>query len=183
MLHILTEDGNRELKHRFFPLGDNIRKHLLNTLCNYDGDKTIDGYKRLNNILSMENGIAYNEMKRLKNFFDNYQGTPDSVEYILNGGDQMRLWVNATLSRATRGVKDFKEAQKEAGINNAYISPHEKDRQTSTGKPTVAKLQTQNAAKDIKTNSSIKYEGKKRTICITENQMQDIYRKINDKNL
>lgn len=158
MLHILTEDGNKELKHRNFPLGDNIRKHLQATLDNYKGDKTIDGYKRLNNVLSMENGIAYSEMKRLKNYFDNYKGSPKSVEYILNGGEPMRLWVNATLNRATKGVEDFKAAKKAAGIENAYIKPHEKDRQTNPSDPTTPKIQTRNAAKDIQTNSSIKYE-------------------------
>ena len=158
MLHILTEDGNRELKHRFFPLGKNIRQHLQNTLDGYEGDRTINGFKRLNNILSMENGIAYNEMKRLKNFFDNYQGTPNSIEYILNGGEPMRLWINATLNRATKGVEDFKTAKKEAGIPNAYIRPHEKDRQNKTSKPTTAKIQVKNAAKDVNNNTSVKYE-------------------------
>ena len=168
MLHILTEDGNRELKHRFFPLGDNIRKHLQATLDNYDGDKTIDGYKRLNNLLSMENGIAYNEMKRLKNYFDTYMGSPKSIEYILNGGEPMRLWVNATLNRATKGVEDYKDAKQAAGIPNSHIGPHEKDRETKPSDPTIPIIQ--NAAKDIDSNSSIKYESKKRVIVITEEQ-------------
>ena len=93
MIHFINEGGNSELKHRVFPLSKGIKKHLMDTLRNYRGDKTIEGYKRLNNLLSMTNGISYSEMKRLKNFFDNYQGTDKSVEFLLNGGEPMKLWV------------------------------------------------------------------------------------------
>lgn len=68
MIHFINEGGNSELKHRVFPLSKGIKKHLIDTLRNYRGDKTIEGYKRLNNLLSMTNGISYSEMKRLKNF-------------------------------------------------------------------------------------------------------------------
>ena len=52
MLHIITE--NNDLKNRTFPLPDGVRKILQKTLDNYKGDKTVDGYKRLNNILNMQ---------------------------------------------------------------------------------------------------------------------------------
>ena len=83
MIHFINEGGNSELKHRVFPLSKGIKKHLIDPLRNYRGDKTIEGYKRLNNLLSTTNGISYSEMKRLKNFFDNYQGTDKSVEFLL----------------------------------------------------------------------------------------------------
>jgi len=156
MLHFLTE--NNELKHRKFPIPDGVRKYLQRTLNNYNGDKTIDGYKRLNNILSMD-GIAYNEMKRIKNFFDNYNGSDKSAEFILNGGDAMKTWVNNTLYTATKSIHDFKQAKKDAGINNAFIKPHEKDRQNNKkNKPTTAKFDTKNANKKMIDNNTLKYE-------------------------
>ena len=91
MLHLLVE-GNSELKNRSFKIPKEVRELLQNTLDNYNGDKTIDGYKRLNNLLSMDT-ISYQEMKRIKNFFDNYGGTDKSAEFILNGGEQMKNWV------------------------------------------------------------------------------------------
>ena len=84
MLHIITE--NNDLKNRTFPLPDGVRKILQKTLDNYNGDKTVDGYKRLNNILNMQT-ISYHELKRIKNFFDHYNGSDKSAEYILNGGE------------------------------------------------------------------------------------------------
>ena len=79
MLHLIFE-GNQELNNRTFPLPKGVRTHLQNTLDDYSGDKTVDGYKRLNNVLDM-NTISYQEMKRIKNFFDNYKGTPKSAEF------------------------------------------------------------------------------------------------------
>ena len=118
MLNIITE--NSDLKNRTFPLPDGVRKILQNTLDNYKGDKTIDGYKRLNNILNMQT-ISYHELKRIKNFFDHYNGSDKSAEYILNGGEPMKTWVNNTLYTATKAIHDFKQAKKDAGISNAFI--------------------------------------------------------------
>lgn len=178
MIHILTE-GNKELKNRIFPLGKEIKKHLINTINTYDGDKTVDGYKRLNNILSMKNGISYNEMKRIKNFFDNYQGTDKSFEFILNGGEPMKLWVNNTLNTATKAIHDFKQSKKDAGIENAFIKTHEKNRQTKKeNKPTQVKFKTNNINNNIKDNNLLQFENKsneqnltnKKIIYITEQQ-------------
>lgn len=173
MLHLIFE-GNQDLNHRTFPLAKGIRKHLQKTLNNYTGDKTIDGYKRLNNVLSMDS-IAYNEMKRIKNFFDNYKGTPESAEFILNGGKPMMNWVNNTLNTATKAVRDFKQAKKDAGISNAFIKPHEKQRQIRKDKPTQAKIQTKDVAKKIGDNNAIRFENKqKRTIFITEQMFNEL---------
>ena len=156
MLHIITE--NNELKHRTFPLPDGVRKILNKTLSNYHGDKTIEGYKRLNNILDM-NTISYQEMKRIKNFFDNYNGSDKSAEFILNGGDAMKTWVNNTLYTATKSIHDFKQAKKDAGINNAFIKHHEKDRQSKKkNKPTQVKFKTNDLSSKMLDNNDMKYE-------------------------
>lgn len=171
MIHLIFE-GNKDLNGRTFPLANGIRKHLQNTLDSYKGDRTIDGYKRLNNILSMDN-VSYLEMKRIKNFFDNYRGTPKSDEYILNGGEPMMNWVNNTLGSATEAIHDFKQAKKNAGVENAFIRSHEKDRQSKKkAKPSIAKVQTNDVASKLSDGNEIRYESKKgRTIIITEKQM------------
>lgn len=177
MLHLLVE-GNSELKNRSFKIPKEVRELLQNTLDNYNGDKTIDGYKRLNNLLSM-NTISYQEMKRIKNFFDNYGGTDKSAEFILNGGEQMKNWVNNTLNMATTAIHDFKQAKKDAGINNAFRKPHEKDRQNhKKNKPTVAKFNVSN--RNMLDNNTITYESKKRTICITEQQSKILKEAMDD---
>lgn len=178
MLHIITE-SNKELKNRVFPLPDGVRKILQKTLEEYKGDKTIEGYKRLNNILDMNN-ISYNEMKRIKNFFDKYKGTDKSFEYILNGGDAMKTWVNNTLNTATKAVHDFKQAKKDAGISNAFIKSHSKDRQNKKkNKPTQVKFNTKNVNRNMLNNTSLKYESKKHTIIISEEQRNILKESVN----
>lgn len=172
MLHILLTEGNSELQGRKFPIPDGVRNILKTILSSYNGDKTVDGYKRLNNILSMD-GIAYNEMKRIKNFFDHYKGSDKSAEFILNGGDAMKTWVNNTLNTATKAIHDFKQAKKDAGISNAFIKTHEKDRQTKKkNKPTISKFDTNRPNKKLGDGQMIKYQEniEKKTVVITETQ-------------
>lgn len=177
MLHLILE-GNKELKNRVFPLPKGIRKYLTNLLSNYNGSKNTEGYDRLNNILQMKH-ITYQEMKRLKNFFDNFQGNVKSDEYQLNGGDALKTWVNNTLYTATSAIRNFKQAKKDAGVSNAFIRHHSKDRQThSKFNPTQAKFKSNNLNNKIKDGEDIKYEAKYRgqmkTIYITEEQYRTI---------
>ena len=168
MLNIITE--NSDLKNRTFPLPDGVRKILQNTLDNYKGDKTIDGYKRLNNILNMQT-ISYHELKRIKNFFDHYNGSDKSAEFILNGGEPMKTWVNNTLYTATKAVHDFKQAKKDNSNSNDYNRNHKKDRKNKkNNKPTQVKFNINNVNKNILNATSMKYENIIRTIVITEKQ-------------
>lgn len=157
MLHLICEDGNSVLKNRMFPIPKGVRKHLESTLSKYNGSKTIDGYKRLNNLLSSDK-ISYSEMKRLKNYFDNYNGSTESTEFILNGGDVMYTWVNNTLNTATKSIRDFKQSMKDAGMKNMFIRPHEKDRQTKPSKPTQTRVATKNINRGLSDNNTIQYK-------------------------
>ena len=179
MIHFLFE-GNRELLNRKFVIPKGIRSYLTGILNSYTGDKNVEGYKRLNNILEMDS-ISYNEMKRIKNFFDNYKGTQYSAEYTLNGGEPMMNWVNNTLNTATSAIEGFKKAKKDAGMKNAYIRPHEKQRQIRKDKPTIAKIQTKNVSDKISNNDIVRFENKERkgkVIRITES----LYRQIIGEN-
>lgn len=180
MLHIITEGGNKELKGRKFPIGKGIRQHLTNILNSYKGDKTIEGYKRLNNILKMEDGIEYNEMKRLKNFFDNYNGTPDNATFILNGGEEMKNWVNNTLNSATSAIRDIKKDKMEMGMKNSFIKNHTKNREITPSKPTQTKFSSNNIGQKLDNNNNIKFENKQRIIYITEHQYKLIKEAASD---
>ena len=171
MIHFINEDGNKDLKGRKFMLSKGIKKHLLNTLNSYNGDKNIEGYKRLVNILSMENGIDYNEMKRLKNFFDNYNGTNQNVTYILNGGDEMKNWVNNTLTSATTAIKDIKQDKKNVGMENVFIKKHNKDKGLKPSKPTQKIIKTTNLGQNLNNNNNIRNESVQHIIYLTEQQV------------
>ena len=90
--------------------------------------------------------------------------SPYDMEYTLNGGDDMKLWVNMTLSNATQRIKNDKYAKKAAGISNAFIKPHEKDRQNSNPtKVSVAKPNTSGSmTKNVQDDNAFKMEGKEK---------------------
>ena len=109
MIVFLNEE-NSELKGKMFPLPEGVLKHLKNVLKKYeneDGNKNNKGYDHLKWITS-QTKISTEEMKRIKNFFDNYKGTEESDDYKLYGGKQMFDWVSATLKQASRVSKENK---------------------------------------------------------------------------
>lgn len=177
MFHILTEGGNSELRNRTFPIPKGVYQRLVSTLHQYTGDKTVNGYKRLNNLIGMKT-VSYQEMKRLKNYFDQFKSNPGTEEYMLNGGDAMKLWVNNALNTATTAVRDFKQRKKDAGLSNAFIRPHEKEREkTSTNHPTMSKMRTNNVNRAVGDGEAIKFESvkrqnMKRVIILSEAQEQ-----------
>jgi hypothetical protein len=56
---------------------------------------------------------SYQQLKRIKNWFDNYQGPKDSKEYELNGGDKMKEWVDTILGQMRNGVLTSTQMRKE----------------------------------------------------------------------
>jgi hypothetical protein len=68
-------------------------------------DESTEGYNR-NLELQKQEMISYPQLKRIKNFFDNFQGKENDPSYILNGGSQMKSWVENTLTSMRNNVKD-----------------------------------------------------------------------------
>lgn len=122
MYLILTEE-NSQLKTNKYLIPNGVKTHLNKTLSSYKGDKTKDGYKRLNNLVG-SSYVSYHELKRIKNFFDTFGGDKTDDEYVLNGGDAIRQWVEKTLSHERDRVKNDKEVMSKAGKSNAFIRKH-----------------------------------------------------------
>ena len=64
--------------------------------------------------------VTYQQLGRIKNFFDNYTENKEDAPYVLNGEDYMRNWVDQTLDYMRR---DEQQTQK---INKEY-KPEELD--------------------------------------------------------
>ena len=164
MIHFITEggNGNKELKtHRWF-LPDGVRHHLEKIRDDNKKEElsknhtTKEAWDHLEFILDSEKGIAYNEMKRIKNWFDKNYNATKTKQYELYGGNIMKTWVENQLNSATLYVKKHKEAQRAMGKENAFIKPHEADRQNTVSKvdskvPTYnpATLNKQNRLKEL----------------------------------
>ena len=90
-----------------------------------NADKNTEGYKR-NLELQNKNFISYKQLKRIKNFFDNFIGNQNEPEFILNGGVEIKNWVNNELRRMREYIKNTKTNKMNAGMMNQFLDPHEK---------------------------------------------------------
>jgi hypothetical protein len=114
--------SNSKLIGKIFPVPDKILKELSKNLKKFSDKRESKGFNRAIFILERR-ACTYEQLKRIKNYFDyitddNY----DEVEYLLNGGDVMKDWVNYTLDQARKSVYGTKSARKNSGMENQFRS-------------------------------------------------------------
>lgn len=90
-----------------------------------NADENIEGFKRNQNLQDAK-FIGYKQLKRIKNFFDNFKGNQDEPSFILNGGFEMKNWVNDELRKLREFGHLNKRNKADAGMQNQFIKPHEK---------------------------------------------------------
>jgi hypothetical protein len=88
-------------------------------------DDSVEGFKR-NKELQGQQTIDYKQLKRIKNFFDNFKGNQKDHSFILNGGVEMKNWVNDQLRRMRDGIHNTKQHKADTGMDNQFIKNHEK---------------------------------------------------------
>ena len=88
-------------------------------------NENVEGFKS-NQELQGKNYIDYKQLKRIKNFFDNFKGNHKDPSFILNGGVEMKNWVNDVLRKMRQGLDLSKRNKADTGMMNQYIKPHEK---------------------------------------------------------
>ena len=108
-----------------------------------NANDSMDGFKR-NKELQCQQTIDYKQLKRIKNFFDNFVGNQEEDSFILNGGVEMKNWVNDQLRRMRDGIHMTKKNKSETGMENQFIKNHEKKdfidvRKSQEHKNTVSK--------------------------------------------
>lgn len=117
---------NKELYDKEFEFPKRLQHHMKKSFHMVKGaNADTEGYKR-NKELQSKNYITYKQLKRIKNFFDNFKGNHKEKEFILNGGVEMKNWVNYELDRMRRNLKMTKTNKMNTGMQNQFIDPHEK---------------------------------------------------------
>jgi hypothetical protein len=88
-------------------------------------DENTEGFNR-NKELQTKKFIDYKQLKRIKNFFDNFKGKHTDPSFILNGGVEIKNWVNDELRKMREYGHLTKKNKMDAGMQNTFINPHEK---------------------------------------------------------
>lgn len=138
---------NKELYDKRIKIPDEIREHMRNSFSSVSSESKDEGYKR-NKELQDSDEISYQQLKRIKNYFDNFNGDVQEKTYILNGGDYMKNWVNDTLRFLRDDIYNTKKNKEEAGMQNQFIEPHQKNDMSSLNRPSKSHNKINNELKE-----------------------------------
>jgi len=117
---------NKDLYNRKTKLPESLKSHLKKSFEMVEGDSNTEGYNR-NKELRETGVVGYPVIKRIKNWFDSYNGDGKDAPYILNGGDRMNKWSNHVLGHWRSTLESGKSIKSDSGMDNQYIDSHEKD--------------------------------------------------------
>lgn len=134
---------NKNLYDRIAIIPDSLVKHLNDCFTSVQGNQNIEGYNR-NQQLRQTKQATYQQIKRIKSWFDNFSGKKEDAPFILNGGDRMKIWCDEVLRVWRENDKSGKKIKMDAGMQNQFIDDHEKNN-----------LITNPLATNTKTNSDI----------------------------
>ena len=82
-----------------------------------NSDPSIEGHKR--NIDLRDKGhVSYQQLGRMKNWFDNYDGDGTDAPFILNGGEYVKNWTNDTITQLRK--VDEQNTEIKLDILNTY---------------------------------------------------------------
>jgi hypothetical protein len=145
--------ANKDLYGNKYTVPNNVITAINNQINRNKNNKSLKGYKRAENIVQ-DKSLTYSMLKRMKNFFDGFKGGKDNPEYLINGGDKMKTWVNNTLNKSRGDVTREKRTKADAGMQNQFKKSHTKDRENkNVTKVNVAR--PQNTARQIFTNKTV----------------------------
>ena len=132
---------NKDLYGKTFSLPEDVVNYLQQCYDSAHGanDKT-EGYRR-NIELRDSRQITYQQLKRMKNWFDSFNGDRNDLSYILNGGDYVKGWVDTTLNSLRNDIHQSKKV-KSVVLPNQFNSEHEKDNLTDMGRPSKSHSKT-----------------------------------------
>jgi hypothetical protein len=145
--------ANSSLENKYWELDDELTNHLTRIFNAYKGDENVAGYKRLSDLIDSRE-CSYQQMKRIKNFFDTYDGTIKETPYLLNGGTKMKQWVDECLSNARQDVKGKKKSMMDIGMDNQFQKDGGVRDQDSSGKR-IKNTKTGSSARQVSDNRGI----------------------------
>lgn len=108
---------NKDLYGKYYDIPENILTHL----SKYKNNESI------NNLLNGKKA-SYSQLKKLKHRIEN--GEKKEL-----GEDSFYNWINQTLNSDRDSIDTRKRVRSDAGMENQYIRPHEKNRISNQNRP------------------------------------------------
>lgn len=120
--------ANSQMYGKYFQIHSESLKQHINDIIQKYGDKA----NTLKHILSTENdkksySLTYSLAKKIKHFFDNNSEKEQPEQYELYGGNEMKNFINKSLSNERNTIHRTKSVKSNiGGFENQFIKPHEK---------------------------------------------------------
>lgn len=158
--------ANQELQGNYYNLPKNVLDELKKKFISYEnsnGDKSLEGYTRLKNLVEVGR-LTYENLKNIKHILE--KNRDNQLIYELNGGNVLETWINEALKTARTTSELKKDLKDKAGMDNAYKKTHYKNSAANPTNPTKpASLST--------SMKSVYSENKKvKKIIVTEEQFR-----------
>jgi hypothetical protein len=132
---------NKDLYGKTFSLPEDVLGYLQQCHDSAHGaNDSVEGYRR-NKELRDSGQVTYQQLKRMKNWFDSFNGDRNDLSYILNGGDYVKGWVDTTLNSLRNDIHLSKKT-KSVVLPNQFNSEHEKDNITDMNRPSKSHSKT-----------------------------------------
>ena len=125
---------NKDLYNKKVKVPDEIREHMRNSFSSVSTESNDEGHKR-NKELQGSEEITYQQLKRIKNYFDNFKGDVQEKSYILNGGDYMKKWINDTLRYLRDDIHNSKKIASDTGMPNEFNQEKQEDDISAMNRP------------------------------------------------
>ena len=88
----------------------------------------------------LDKKLSYENMKKMKSFFDNYDGDETDVTYKEKGGEKMKNWLDKTLTDLRNAIYYQKKSMKDVGMQNQFKKTHTKDTNPNPTKVRIPKI-------------------------------------------
>lgn len=96
---------NSQLYNKNIELPEEVKQYLEDCFHHVgETDPNIEGFKR-NKELRDSGYVTFQQLGRMKNWFDTYTGDKTDKPFILNGADYVRNWVETTMEDLRKGGK------------------------------------------------------------------------------
>lgn len=175
--------ANSQLKNKTFKCPSRILKKMAKELATFKGDQNgSEGYKRAKDLVKNNGKMKYEQLKRIKNYFDSVDKDKDDIEYRMNGGDEMWNWVEQTLKTARDVIYYVKNTRKDAGEENMFKKTHSKDKAKNPTKTRIPKIYKGDQNKNI-TGNLVAYESIQRETDHIKYLMEYLSNENNNKNI
>lgn len=134
---------NKDLYGNIISLPEKVCEYLETCFNSAKGStESTEGYNR-NKELRDKREITYQQLKRIKNWFESFNGNPNDLPFILNGGDYMKNWVSETLRTMRDDIHTTKK-NKSVVLPNQFIKNHQKDGIKHLNRPSQSHKSTSN---------------------------------------